>query len=143
MTNNVKCIADLNVSFELDGKTYKFNTSDMSRNLSDGTGNPIYSAQATDQYGRHAALDLGTDWTVRHLFIDNSFTLRNKIADAKEEYAKHGKSDGWHWKDEGLPYAIMDYESSVGLADFTEDDWKVCEENGWTRAEVEELCKED
>ena len=37
----------------------------------------------------------------------------------------------------------MDYHSSVGSTlDFSEDDWKVCEENGWSKDEVLILCDE-
>ena len=49
----------------------------------------------------------------------------------------------WQWVDEGLPNTIMDYHNGVGLVlNFTEDDWGVCKENGWTLAEVLELCEE-
>ena len=138
-------ITKFEVTFALDDRTtWMFDASNIKRDLTDGAGEPIYSATAYEKKtGRRAVVNLGSDWTVRGLIVDAGFTLRNKIADAKEEYEKHSDSPGWYWKDEGLPYAIMDYESSVPVSDFTEDDWKVCEENGWNRAEVEDLCKED
>ena len=138
-------ITRFEVTFVLDeGTTWKFDAAEIKRDLTDGGGEPIYSAMAYEQKtGRRAAVNLGADWTVRGLIVDTSFTLRNKIADAKESYLSKYTVLGWKWTDEGLPYAIMDYESSVPLSDFTEDDWKVCDENGWNRAEVEELCKED
>lgn len=86
--------------------------------------------------------DYGEHWYIVSKLA--AFTLRNKIAEAKSFYwNKYGKLD-WQWTNEGLPNAVLDYHSSKGgTVDFTEDDWKVCEENGWTRAEVEALCKED
>lgn len=147
MANDEKSIinlTNLDVSFALDGKTYKFNVNNMKRNQTTAAGIPIYVVDAYEQKtGRRAVVDLGADWTVRGLIVDTSFTLRNKIADAKEFYLSKYAVLGWQWTDEGLPNAIMDYESSVPLSDFTEDDWKVCDENGWKRAEVEELCRED
>lgn len=143
MASSMKGITNLDVSFELDGKTYHFNVHDMKRDLLDGSGNPIYSVLAVDQYGRHGTVCLGADWTVNHLFMSDGFTLRNKIADGKEWHLKHFGELNWQWYDEGLPNAILDYHSSKGSTeDFTGDDWKVCKENGLTRAEVEELCKE-
>ena len=72
-----------------------------------------------------------------------AFTLRNKIEESKAYYLEHYGTLNWQWYDEGLPYAIMDYESSVGLEDFTDDDWAAAEENGWDRAHVEFLCAND
>ncbi len=145
MANNVKCITDLNVSFELDGKTYYFNVADMNRNTTDGGGNPIFSEVAYEKdTGRRCVVNLGSDWTVRNLFMDTGFNLRSKIADGKEWHLKKYGELNWHWYDEGLPNAILDYHSSIGSTeDFTAADWRVCKENGWTRAEVEELCKDD
>lgn len=70
-------------------------------------------------------------------------TLRNKIEDTKTEYQRrYGKLD-WKFTDEGLLWAIQDYHSSKGsVLDFTEDDWMVCKENGWTLDEVLKLCDE-
>ena len=139
-------ITKFEVTFVLDdGTTWKFDASEIKRTTMTGFDEPIYSAPAYDQKtGRRGVVNLGSDWTVRGLIVDAGFTLRNKIADAKEFYIKkYGCLSNWYWEDEGLPYAIMDYESSVPVSDFTEDDWKVCEENGWNRAEVEDLCKED
>lgn len=74
--------------------------------------------------------------------IMDSFTLRNKIEEAKAEYQEDGGPD-WRWTDEGLPYAIMDYHGSKGsVMDFTEDDWHVCKENGFSIEEVCRLCDE-
>lgn len=71
-------------------------------------------------------------------------TLRKKIEDTKAEYIKrYGKLD-WKFTDEGLPWAIQDYHGSKGsVMDFTEDDWAVCKENGWTLDEVCKLCDEE
>lgn len=63
-------------------------------------------------------------------------TLRKKIEESKAWYLQRYGVLDWQWEDEGLPYAIMDYHSSVGSTlDFSEDDWKACEENGWSKAE--------
>ena len=38
----------------------------------------------------------------------------------------------------------MDYHSCKGsVLDFTEDDWKVCQEYGWSVDEVVEMCETD
>jgi len=75
--------------------------------------------------------------------IRDIFTLRNKIERAKAEYQEHYGELDWHWKDEGLLYAIQDYHSSKGsVMDFTEDDWQVCKEYGFTLDEVCVLCNE-
>jgi hypothetical protein len=73
----------------------------------------------------------------------SAFTLRNKIEESKAMYLeRRGKLD-WQWTDEGLPYAIMDYHSCVGsVLDFTDDDWQVAEENGFSREEVITLCED-
>ncbi len=75
--------------------------------------------------------------------MNEKLTLRNKIEEAKAEYQeRYGELD-WRWKDEGLPYAIQDYHSSKGsIMDFTEDDWQVCKEHGFTLDEVCVLCNE-
>jgi len=72
-----------------------------------------------------------------------AFTLRNKIKESKAWYMKKYGTLYWRWYDEGLPWAIQDYESSVGLEDFTDDDWAAAEENGLNRAQVEYLCSND
>ena len=69
--------------------------------------------------------------------------LREKISQAKAEYLERYGVLDWKWIDEGLPYTILDYHGSRGsLMDFTEDDWLVCKENGWTLDEVCKLCDE-
>ena len=69
--------------------------------------------------------------------------LRKQIEKEKDwDLQKYGVLD-WHWYDEGLMWAIQDYESCIGFADFTEDDWAVCEENGMNREMVEDLCMEE
>jgi hypothetical protein len=143
MTEITKGINDLEALFSHDGRRYKFNTENMKRNLADGAGNPIYTVEVRDEFDRRGTATLGADWTVQRIVLDTAFTLRNRIAQAKENYFNAYGELNWKWRDEGLPYAIMDYESSIGLSDFTEDDWQVCDENGWKRAEVEELCRED
>ena len=51
-------------------------------------------------------------------------TLRKKIEESKAWYLQRYGVLDWQWEDEGLPYAIMDYHSSVGSTmDFSEDDW--------------------
>ena len=73
----------------------------------------------------------------------SAYTLRNKIEDSRRWYMEKYKRLGWQWKDEGLPYAIMDYHSCVGsVLDFTDDDWQVAEENGFSRDEVITLCED-
>ena len=41
-------------------------------------------------------------------------TLRKKIEESKAWYLQRYGVLDWQWEDEGLPYAIMDYHSSVG-----------------------------
>lgn len=61
-------------------------------------------------------------------------TLREKIEESKAWYLqKYGALD-WRWTDEGLPIG--------STLDFSDDDWKVCEENGWSRDEILILCDE-
>ena len=74
----------------------------------------------------------------------NNFTLRKKIEEEKAWCLQHfGKLD-WRWTDEALPWTIMEYHGGIGsTADFTEDDWQAAEENGFSRAEVIDLCRED
>lgn len=91
----------------------------------------------------------GLDWEVKQRNIqvcggcDRMKTLREKIEESKAWYLqKYGALD-WRWTDEGLPYSITDYHSSIGSTlDFSDDDWKVCEENGWSRDEILILCDE-
>lgn len=73
--------------------------------------------------------------------MDN--TLRKKMDQAQAEYQeRYGKLD-WKWTDEGLPYTIQDYHGSRGsVMDFTEDDWLVCRESGYSIEEVCRLCGE-
>lgn len=67
----------------------------------------------------------------------SAYTLRSKIEESRRWYMEKYKRLGWQWTDEGLPYAIMDYHSCVGsVLDFTDDDWQVAEENGFSRDEV-------
>lgn len=73
----------------------------------------------------------------------SAYTLRNKIEESRRWYMEKYKRLGWQWTDEGLPYAIMDYHSCVGsILDFTDDDWQVAEENGFSREEVITLCED-
>lgn len=73
----------------------------------------------------------------------SAYTLRNKIEEIRRWYMEKYKRLGWQWTDEGLPYAIMDYHSCVGsVLDFTDDDWQVAEENGFSRDEVITLCED-
>lgn len=73
----------------------------------------------------------------------SAYTLRNKIEESRRWYMEKSKRLGWQWTDEGLPYAIMDYHSCVGsVLDFTDDDWQVAEENGFSRDEVITLCED-
>ena len=71
----------------------------------------------------------------------SAYTLRNE--ESRRWYMEKYKRLGWQWTDEGLPYAIMDYHSCVGsVLDFTDDDWQVAEENGFSRDEVITLCED-
>jgi len=73
----------------------------------------------------------------------SAYTLRSKIEESRRWYMEKYKRLGWQWTDEGLPYAIMDYHSCVGsVLDFTDDDWQVAEENGFSRDEVITLCED-
>lgn len=73
----------------------------------------------------------------------SAYTLRNKIEESRRWYMEKYKRLGWQWTDEGLPYAIMNYHSCVGsVLDFTDDDWQVAEENGFSRDEVITLCED-
>lgn len=73
----------------------------------------------------------------------SAYTLRNKIEESRRWYMEKYKRLGWQWTDEGLPHAIMDYHSCVGsVLDFTDDDWQVAEENGFSRDEVITLCED-
>ena len=76
--------------------------------------------------------------------MQKAFTLRRLMEENKAWYLqRHGKLN-WRWHDEGLPYTILDWHSCTGsLDDFSADDFLVCEENGWTRAELEELCENE
>ncbi len=70
-----------------------------------------------------------------------NITLRDAIAEAKAEYRKRYDKLDWRFTDEGLPYAIQDYNSSIGsVMDFTPDDWLACKENGWGLDEICQLC---
>ena len=72
------------------------------------------------------------------------FTLRNQIEENKAWHMKHFGCLNWQWTDEGLPHTIQDYHSSKGsVLVFTDDDWAVAAEHGWTREEVEELCRDE
>lgn len=72
------------------------------------------------------------------------FTLRKQIEENKAWHMEHFGCLNWQWTDEGLPHTIQDYHSSKGSTlDFTDDDWAVAAEHGWTREEVEELCCHD
>lgn len=75
--------------------------------------------------------------------MSENYTLRRKIEDVKADYLSRHRNLDWQYTDEGLPWAIQDYHSSVGsVMDFSEDDWAVCKENGWTLDEVCSLCDE-
>jgi len=76
--------------------------------------------------------------------MSKEFTLRNQIEENKTWYEKkYGKLD-WQWTDEGLPYTIQDYHSCKGsVLDFTDDDWAVAAEHGWSREEIEMLCRDE
>lgn len=72
----------------------------------------------------------------------NDFTLRSTIERNQKFYLdRYGQSNG-QWTDEWLAWAIQDYHSCKGsLEDFTDDDWKVIEENGLTKEKVKELLQ--
>lgn len=70
------------------------------------------------------------------------FTLRNKIAEQRNDYEKRNMME--YWEDEGMLFAIMDYSFSKGsVMDFSEDDWRVCKECGFSIHEVCECCGEE
>lgn len=72
----------------------------------------------------------------------NSVTLRTTIEKSRQWYLERlGRLD-WQWEDEGLIWTIQDYHSYKGsLENFTDDDWKVVEENGLTKEEVKQFCE--
>lgn len=72
---------------------------------------------------------------------NEGFTLRSIVNKSKKWYEeKYGALD-WHWKDEGFPYAVLDYHASKGSTlDFSVDDWAVISENGWNEQEIAWLC---
>lgn len=69
-------------------------------------------------------------------------SLRDYVESKKQWYLdEYGKLD-WKWYDEGLVWAIQDYQSMV--VDFTEDDVKFLHENEFVVEdfiEEEEECK--
>lgn len=71
----------------------------------------------------------------------SELTLRDKIETTKAEYIKRYGILDWRFVDEGLPWAIQDYHGSLGsVMAFTQDDWQVCRENGFSVDEVCKLC---
>lgn len=71
----------------------------------------------------------------------NEFSLRNEIERVLEEY--YADDNGSLWHDEGVPYAIASYHSSVGsVLNFTADDWAVCAEYDLTVENVCSICDE-
>lgn len=73
-----------------------------------------------------------------------AYTLRNELRRTKESYDLTNDSDRHYWEAEGVPWTIQDYHSCKGSTlDFTEDDWAVAAEHGWSRADVEWLLHED
>jgi hypothetical protein len=64
--------------------------------------------------------------------------LRDYVEKKKQWYLDTYGDLGWKWYDEGLVWAIQDYQSMVG--DFAEDDIKFLDENGFI---VEEFIEED
>ena len=69
--------------------------------------------------------------------------LRKYIERAKKESIKRHQEFGWFWETEELAWAIQEYEGSVGIENFTEDDWAAAKDNDFTMEEVLELCKLD
>lgn len=75
--------------------------------------------------------------------MNKNYTLRKKIEETKADYLKRYGKLNWQYADEGLPWAIQDYHSSVGsVMDFSADDWAACKESGWELDEVCSLCDE-
>lgn len=73
--------------------------------------------------------------------MSNNFTLRDKIAEQREDYERRNTMK--YWEDEGIPFAIMDYSSSKGsVMEFSEDDWRVCKDCGFSIHDVCDLCGE-
>lgn len=72
----------------------------------------------------------------------SDFTLRNKIAEVKADFHQKGGRDEY-WS-ETLAWTLQDYHGSRGsVLNFTDDDWRVCKENGLTLEEVLTLCDEE
>ena len=68
----------------------------------------------------------------------NDYNLRNLM----EKTVKDNRNPDY--LDESIAYTIMGYHSCKGsVLDFTKDDWRVCQEHGWTVNEVVELCETD
>lgn len=73
--------------------------------------------------------------------MSNNFTLRNKIAEQRDDYERRNTMK--YWEDEGIPFAIIDYSSSKGsVMEFSEDDWRVCKDCGLSIHDVCDLCGE-
>lgn len=76
--------------------------------------------------------------------MSEKLSLRKKIEDEKVDYLSRYGELNWKFTDEGLPWAIQDYHSCIGsVMDFTEDDWQVCKEYGFTLDEVCALCDDE
>lgn len=71
-------------------------------------------------------------------------TLKSFVEQRKEEYYKGKNPFSYdYWNDEGFPYAVMDYESSVPYADWTKADKRYCRKQGWKLSEIKQLFKND
>lgn len=76
--------------------------------------------------------------------MNGTRNLRRLIGESKAWYKRHYGRLNWQWYDEGLPYTILDYHSSLGsILDFTKYDIAACAENGWNWGELLELCGDE
>ncbi len=67
---NDYAIKDLSISFWFEDHFYQFNVNDMKRDLTDGGGNPIFTAMCFDERGRTGTVNLTADWRVKSLFMN-------------------------------------------------------------------------
>lgn len=70
-------------------------------------------------------------------------SLRNYVEDAKQWHINKYDELNWQWYDEGLIYSICDYESSVPIEDWTNDDFEYLKEWKLTREDIESILLRD
>ena len=70
-------------------------------------------------------------------------SLRNFVEGAKQWYIdKYGDLD-WRWFDEGLIYTIGNYDSSVPISEWTDDDFEYLKKWELTKEDIKSILLED